>query len=72
MISENEIPKPKSIKGEDLYAEEMSTAEQRDKEQFDMIRKQNLCEIKNLIDYEIKTANTRNQNEQKIKKKRTN
>ena len=69
MISENEIPKPKSIKSEDLYAEEMSTAEQRDKEQFDMIRKQNLCEIKNLIDYEIKTANTRNQNEQKIKKK---
>ncbi|MCQ2815852.1 MAG: hypothetical protein MJ252_01170 [archaeon] len=54
-------------KGNTLFNQGVSSAEMRDQEQFENMKKQNLCEIKNLIDFEISTAKTRNINEAKLK-----
>lgn len=55
-------------KENEIFNQGVSSAELRDQEQFEMMRKQNLCEIKNLIDYEIDNANIRNINEAKLRK----
>ena len=44
-----------------------SSVIKRNFEQFDLMKKQNLMEIKNLIDFEVNLSNKRNDNEEKLR-----
>ena len=68
-ISKNSTSGFKSTKNEDNNLAKQSGMIQRELEKLEMIKKQQLGEIKNLIDYEYSLNETRKKNEQKEKEK---